>query len=262
MVSESKHDTPSRAWHKAKRILFLLVDKLDLLSWLNPERHPALFLAAAAASVSVPVGVQNAWQRDTIMEINRLNLTPIYFQLDELKRQQDELLEIVLWIKNMKNFPIDPIVFPKARTKQRAELQNGNYESVLDSSPGAGIGLLASQRKQLDRLASSVILLDEPGTIELKVEGFASTLPFLNSPCKSKSEKCNKVAANLRAKQVRDYLKIKLSGPRFHIEARSWKNYNEMDENRYYPYEQSTSSKSLPDLHVLNQAVYITISSL
>lgn len=206
---------------------------------------------------SVPIGVVEY----NIEENQQPYLASVNLQLYELKEQQDELLEIVLWIKNMKNFQIDPILFPKARTKQRATLENGNYESVLDSDPGAGIGLLDSQKEQLNRLARSVALLGEPSTIELKVEGFASTLPFLNSPCKSESKECNKAAANLRAKQVRDYLESKLPGPRFHIEARTWKDYEEMDQNRYYPYVQSTPSKSIPGLHVLNQAVHITISS-
>lgn len=210
-------------------------------------------------------GIATPFAGTTVVQYNienyQLHLASVNLQLYELKEQQDELLEIVLWIKNMKNFQIDPILFPKARTKQRATLENGNYESVLDSDPGAGIGLLDSQKEQLNRLARSVAILDDPSTIELKVEGFSSTLPFLNSPCKSESKECNKAAANLRAKQVCDYLESKLPGPRFHIEARTWKDYEEMDQNRYYPYVQSTPSKSIPGLHVLNQAVHITISS-
>lgn len=260
MTSDSNGGTSSRAWGRCKKPLVWLCGKFTKYC-LNLQEYPAGFLLATAVSSFAVVGGVSIWQNNTIIEDNRLIMAPIYFQINEFYTQLNNWISVIEAKEKIANFRIDPLLFLKARLKDQTSTLGGrdNCESALDYSEGNGIGLSKWQRQQLDRLVNLVDILDVRGEIVLHLEGFASKLEFTDFS-RDKSDECNLIVANSRAKEVGKYLENKLRIPRVRVEEKAWNRYKDMDQNRYYLYEPRPSIEYPDGLHALNQAVYITIS--
>ena len=200
------------------------------------------------AGVSLPVLVTTVWLHNVEMEIYRLNMAAINIQLYELTVELEERVGF-----EGLDFPMTVIFFPTAKlTTDRGNCQ-------LDQDPGEGIGLLDGQKKQLDRLVDLVKFINGQKKIGLRVNGFASRLEFSGFPDKDSSS-CNLEVAKLREEQVSNYLRETLFGSDVPVETGTMAEYDDMDQDRPYPYQQETADPPSRGIHALNQAVYITIS--
>lgn len=222
-----------------------------------------LFPVICAAGIG---GAAGGGATTWIVEQIKEDLTSIRSQTDGSRKRLDELAQKL--DKLTVNFPTSSIFFPKARLKNQGNrsVTSDDCEQVLDLSPGKGISLSPKQEMQLDGFVILVDSLDKKGEkIVLDVEGFASELPFFSSSMKS--DKCNLKVANLRAEKVGEYLRKKLLDLNGSVDegvtirTKTWDTYTDMDQNRPYLYGPPPSIEPSAGLHVLNQAVYITISS-
>lgn len=188
-----------------------------------------------------------------------------FWQVNKTVVNINEVLEVLV-VKQEKleiaNFRIDSLLFPRARLRKGAKLEEGdNCGSLIDDSKDNGVTLAEWQKERLDRLVNLVGLLDNERKITLHVEGFASKLNF-SKFATDESNKCNLAVANRRAENVSEYLQSKVPEPkRVSVERREWRRYTEMYQKRPYPYGPPPSIEPSAGLHVLNQAVRITISS-
>lgn len=216
--------------------------------FLSDGPRGILPILALGAGTSLPVLVTTTWQHNVEMEIYRLNMTAINIQLNELK------ITLEKWIGvEVPDFPMTVIFFPTAKlTTDRGDCQ-------LDQDPGEGIGLLDGQKKQLDQLVNLIKIINGQKKIGLRVKGFASRLEFSGFPDEDSSS-CNLEVAKFREEQVSNYLRETLFGSDVPVETETMAKYDDMDQERPYPYQQETADPPSRGIHALNQAVYITIS--
>ena len=262
MASNPKSSIISRGWAWCRNAA---------LDMMQKSAKEFLFPMICAAGIGgVAGGGATKWIGSIITDeqIKQIkeDLTSIRSQTDGSRKRLDELAQKL--DKLTVNFPTTSTFFPKARLKNQGNrsVTSDDCEQVLDLSPGKGISLSPKQEIQLDGFVILVDSLDKKGEkIVLDVEGFASELPFFSSSMKS--DKCNLKVANLRAEKVGEYLRGKLLDLNGSVDegvtirTKTWDTYTDMDQNRPYLYGPPPSIEPSAGLHVLNQAVYITISS-
>ena len=159
-----------------------------------------------------------------------------------------------------------PLYFSQTAKLLNCDLPGeGNNEIRLDEEHG-GVKLNSAHKQQLDLVIDAFKGCrqnDSGGAIQpvkLEITGHSSTTPFrCPSLSRPESDRFNVAAANMRAKNVQNYMEEKLNeiGIRTHFEisSKQWRTYDEMKR----PYFDSDEHLESDGSKLLNRSVFIRL---